>query len=70
MRHLHAAMLCGVFRVSVYDVKDVCWGNSFSLTFSPQYKYVYSKLVGGFFVIRKIPPMIIVNLVISLGEKI
>ena len=25
MRHLHAAMLCGVFRVSVYDVKDVCW---------------------------------------------
>ena len=20
MRHLHAAMLCGVFRVSVYDV--------------------------------------------------
>jgi hypothetical protein len=36
MRHLHAAMLCGVFRVFVYDVKDVCWGNSFSLTFSPQ----------------------------------
>lgn len=36
MRHLHAAMLCGVFRVSVYDVKDVCWGNFFSLTFSPQ----------------------------------
>lgn len=26
MRHLYAAMLCGVFRVSVYDVKDVCWG--------------------------------------------
>ena len=25
MRHLHASMLCGVFRVSVYDVKDVCW---------------------------------------------
>ena len=25
MRHLHAAMLCGVFRVSVYDVKDVYW---------------------------------------------
>lgn len=23
MRHLHAALLCGVFRVSVYDVKDV-----------------------------------------------
>lgn len=28
MRHFHAAMLCGVFRVSVYDVKDVCWENS------------------------------------------
>lgn len=25
MRHLYAAMLCGVFRVSVYDVKDVYW---------------------------------------------
>ena len=25
MRHLHVALLCGVFRVSVYDVKDVCW---------------------------------------------
>lgn len=25
MRHLHVAMLCGVFRVSVYDVKDVYW---------------------------------------------
>ena len=25
MRHLHAALLCGVFRVSVYDVKDVYW---------------------------------------------
>lgn len=25
MRHLHAAMLCGIFRVSVYDVKDVYW---------------------------------------------
>lgn len=36
MRHLYAAMLCGVFRVSVYDVKDVCWGNPFCLTFSPQ----------------------------------
>lgn len=36
MRHLYAAMLCGVFRVSVYDVKDVCWGNSFCLTFPPQ----------------------------------
>lgn len=36
MRHLYAAMLCGVFRVSVYDVKDKHWGNSFSLTFSPQ----------------------------------
>lgn len=36
MRHLYAAMLCGVFRVSVYDVKNVCWENSFSLTFSPQ----------------------------------
>lgn len=36
MWYLHAAMLCGVFRVSVYDVKDVYWGNSFSLTFSPQ----------------------------------
>ena len=56
MRHLHAAMLCGVFRVSVYDVKDVCWGNSFSLTFSPQLKYVYSKLVGGIFRNSKNPP--------------
>ena len=36
MRHLYAAMLCGVFRVSVYDVKDKYWGNSSSLTFSPQ----------------------------------
>ena len=36
MRHLHAAMVCGVFRVSVYDVKNVFWGNSFCLTFSPQ----------------------------------
>jgi hypothetical protein len=25
MRHLHVALLCGVFRVSVYDVKDVYW---------------------------------------------
>lgn len=25
MRHLHAALLCGVFRVSAYDVKDVYW---------------------------------------------
>lgn len=25
MRHLHATLLCGVFRVSVYDVKDVYW---------------------------------------------
>lgn len=25
MRHLHAALLCGVFCVSVYDVKDVYW---------------------------------------------
>ena len=25
MWHLHAALLCGVFRVSVYDVKDVYW---------------------------------------------
>ena len=31
--------------------------------------YIASWL-GGFFVIRKIPPMIIVNLVISLGEVI
>ena len=36
MRHLYAAMLCGVFCVFVYDVKDVYWGNSSSLTFSPQ----------------------------------
>ncbi len=36
MRHLHAAMLCGVFRVSVYDVKDKYWGNSFSLIVFPQ----------------------------------
>ena len=56
MRHLHAAMLCGVFRVSVYDVKNVCWGNSFCLTFYPQYKYVYSKLVWGIFRISKNTP--------------
>ena len=36
MRHLHAAMLCGVFRVSVYDVKDKYWGKFFRFDiFSP-----------------------------------
>lgn len=28
MWYLYVALLCGVFRVSVYDVKDVCWENS------------------------------------------
>lgn len=70
MWYLHAALLCGVFRVSVYDVKDVCWGNSFSLTFFPNKSMYIASWLGVFFEFRKIPPMIIENLTISLGEKI
>ena len=69
MRHLHAALLCGVFRVSVYDVKDVCWGNSFSLTFFPNKNMYVASWLGELFRIRKIPPMNIAILTISLGKK-